>query len=49
MVQKITNRVLEVTEAELENVGDCEYRVKLTVHKANLEQGTYSTCGASSV
>ncbi|KAL5267420.1 hypothetical protein ACHWQZ_G004455 [Mnemiopsis leidyi] len=38
MVQKITNRVLEVTDAELDNVGDCEYRVKLVGHRANLEQ-----------
>ena len=43
MVQKITNRVLEVTDAELENVGDCEYRVKLVDHRANLQQGLYDT------
>ena len=41
MVQKITNRVLEVTDAELDNVGDCEYRVKLVGHRANLEQGFF--------
>ena len=38
-IQKITNRVLEVTEAELENVGDCQYRVRLTAQKVNLENG----------
>ncbi|XP_063685744.1 vinculin-like isoform X7 [Bolinopsis microptera] len=37
MVQKITNRVLEVTDAELENLGDCEFRVKLVNHRANLQ------------
>ena len=39
MVQKITNRVLEVTDAELENLGDCEFRVKLVNHRANLQHG----------
>ena len=39
MVQKITNRVLEVTDAELENLGECDYRVKLVNHRANLQQG----------
>ena len=43
MVQKITNRVLEVADNELENVGPCEYKTKLQAEKVNLENGKYDS------
>lgn len=39
MVQKITNRVLEVTDAELENLGPGEYKNKLQADRVGLENG----------